>query len=235
DHFGICPLFYTMVDDLLIFGSEIKAILKHEKVKKEVDLTALDQLFNFPGIVSPNTFFKNIHSLKAGHFLKLKDGGITLHEYWDLNYPLETDAPETRSEQYYIDKLEELFTKSVEYRMAADVPVGFYLSGGVDSSLVGAMMQKISPGFGNNSFSIHYPSQADSQHDESAFQQLMAKHLNSKHHAIQFNWSNVAERLKDAIFYSEGALKESYNTCSLALSEVVRKNNIKVVLSGEGS
>ncbi len=235
DHFGICPLFYTVVDDSLVFGSEIKAILKHDKVTKKVNLTALDQLFTFPGIVSPATFFENIHSLKSGHFLKVKEGQLSSHEYWDLDYPLETDPPEIKSEKYYIDRLEELFFKSVEYRMAADVPVGFYLSGGLDSSLVGAAMKKINPDIGNTSFSIFYPGKADEQHDESKYQRMMATHLNSKHHEIKFNWSDVAGRLKDAIFYSEGALKESYNTCSLALSEMVRKNNIKVVLSGEGS
>jgi asparagine synthase (glutamine-hydrolysing) len=235
DHFGICPLFYTVVDDSLVFGSEIKAILKHDKIKKDVNLTALDQLFTFPGIVSPATFFKDIFSLKAGHFLKVKEGQLSSHEYWDLVYPLETDPPERKSEKYYVDRLEELFFKSVEYRMAADVPVGFYLSGGVDSSLVGAAMKKINPDIGNTSFSIFYPSKVDELHDESKYQRLMATHLNSKHHEIKFNWSDVASRLKDAIFYSEGALKESYNTCSLALSEMVRKNNIKVVLSGEGS
>jgi asparagine synthase (glutamine-hydrolysing) len=235
DHFGICPLFYTVTDETLIFGSEIKAILEHDKVEKKVNLTALDQLFTFPGVVSPSTFFENIHSIKAGHFLRVKDGTLSSHEYWDLDYPLETDGYETKSEAYYIDKLEELFFKSVKYRMAADVPVGFYLSGGVDSSLVGAVMKKINPDIGNTSFSICYPNKVDELHDESKYQRLMAGYLNSKHHEITFNWSDVAGRLKDAIYYSEGALKESYNTCSLALSEMVRKNNIKVVLSGEGS
>jgi len=224
-----------VVDETLVFGSEIKAILKHEKVKRAVDLTALDQLFTFPGTVSPTTFFKNISSLKPGHFLKLKEGNVSVHEYWDLDYPLESEIAETRPEQYYIDRLEELFAKSVEYRLAADVPVGFYLSGGVDSSLVGAMMSKVNPGTSYDSFSIHYPSKIDSQHDERVYQRMMAKHLNSTHHEIEFNWSSVADRLKDAIFYSEGALKESYNTCSLALSEKVSNTNIKVVLSGEGS
>jgi asparagine synthase (glutamine-hydrolysing) len=235
DHFGICPLFYTVTDETLVFGSEVKAILKHDKVERKVNLTALDQLFTFPGVVSPSTFFENIHSIKAGHFLRVKEGTLSSHEYWDLDYPLETDGYETRSEKYYIDKLEELFFKSVQYRMAADVPVGFYLSGGVDSSLVGAVMKKINPDIGNTSFSICYPNKVDELHDESRYQRLMADYLDSKHHEITFNWSDVAGRLKDAIYYSEGALKESYNTCSLALSEMVRKNNIKVVLSGEGS
>lgn len=235
DHFGICPLFYTLVDDQLLFGSEIKAILKHDKVKREVNLTALDQLYTFPGIVSPNTFFKNIFSIKPGHYLKLKSGEVTHHEYWDLDYPMENAGYDVKPESYYVEKLDELFKQSVAYRMVADVPVGFYLSGGVDSSLVGAMMREVSPSKNYKSFSICYPSKVDSEYDERHFQHLMSNQLDSRHHEIQFNWENVAERLKDAVYFSEGALKESYNTCSLALSESVRNNDIKVVLSGEGS
>jgi asparagine synthase (glutamine-hydrolysing) len=235
DHFGICPLFYTLVDEVLIFGSEIKAIIRHPLVKKEVDLTALDQLFSFPGIVSPTSFFKNIRSVKPGHFLQLKNGDITTHEYWDLNYPIETDHEAVKPESYYIDQLEALLLQSVRYRLHSDVPVGFYLSGGLDSSLVGALMKAVNPDFRYKSFSIGFPRAEDSEHDERKYQRLVAKSVNSIHKEIEFDWSNVSDRLRDAVYYSEGAIKESYNTCSLALSEAVRKSDIKVVLSGEGS
>jgi asparagine synthase (glutamine-hydrolysing) len=235
DQFGICPMFYTVVDGTIIFGSEIKAILKHPMVKREVNLTALDQLFSFPGIVSPTTFFKNVISLKPGHFLKVSNGDITTHEYWDLVYPFESDISEEKPESYYVDRLEELLLQSVKYRLNSDVPVGFYLSGGLDSSLVGAMMKTINPDFRYKSFSIGYPRDEDSEHDERKYQRLMAKNVNSIHNEISFDWASVADRLKDAIYYSEGALKESYNTCSLALSEAVRGSDVKVVLSGEGS
>lgn len=235
DHFGVCPLFFTEVDNQLVFGSEIKAILKHPSVKKEVNLTALDQMFTFPGLVSPTTFFKGISSVKPGHYLEVKKEGVSLHEYWDLEYPLESEEEEERSEEYYTDKLEALLSKSVGYRLNADVPVGFYLSGGLDSSLVGAFMHKHRPGHEFKSFSISYPKEEDKEHDESRFQRLVADQLKTKHHEINFDFKRVAENLKEAIYFSEGALKESYNTCSLALSKSVRNNNIKVILSGEGS
>jgi asparagine synthase (glutamine-hydrolysing) len=235
DHFGICPAFYTVADGYFIFGSEIKAILKHPSVKRAVNLTALDQLFSFPGIVSPTTFFKDIISVKPGYFLKIKDGEISHHQYWDLNYPTEAATEAPREESYYVDKIEELLIQSVKYRLNADVPVGFYLSGGLDSSLVGAVMKKVNPDFQYKSFSIGYPSAADSEHDERRFQRLMAQSINSSHTEIEFDWLSVADKLKEAIYYSEGALKESYNTCSLALSAAVRENNVKVILSGEGS
>ncbi|CAN5349674.1 asparagine synthase (glutamine-hydrolyzing) [soil metagenome] len=235
DQFGICPQFYTVANDTFIFGSEIKAILKHPAVKKEVNLTALDQLFSFPGIVSPTTFFKNVISVKPGFYLNIKDEKITHHQYWDMDYPLDSERDEPKPESYYVDRLEELLIQSVKYRLNADVPVGFYLSGGLDSSLVGAVMKKVNPDFQYKSFSIGYPNSEDSEHDERKYQRLMAKSLDSDHTEIDFDWLKVADRLRDAIYYSEGALKESYNTCSLALSESVRQNNVKVILSGEGS
>ncbi|HHC25498.1 MAG TPA: asparagine synthase (glutamine-hydrolyzing), partial [Desulfobacterales bacterium] len=134
DHVGIAPLFYTVIDNTFIFASEIKAILKHPLVRREVDLTALDQIFSFPGLVSPRTMFKNIHSLKPGHSILIRDGRIEVNEYWDLNYPLASEIDTGKPESYYIEKLDELFSRSVQYRLQADVPVGFYLSGGMDSS-----------------------------------------------------------------------------------------------------
>ncbi|QXV63870.1 asparagine synthase (glutamine-hydrolyzing) [Mucilaginibacter sp. 21P] len=235
DQFGICPVFYTIADNSLIFGSEIKAIIRHPCVKREVNLTALDQLFSFPGIVSPTTFFKNIISIKPGHFLRVKDGNLSDHQYWDLNYPIDSAVCHCKPESYYIDQIEDLLINSVKYRLNADVPVGFYLSGGLDSSLVGAVMKKVNPDSQYKSFSIGYPRVEDSEHDERKYQRLMARNLDSIHNEIEFDWLKVADLLKDAIYHSEGALKESYNTCSLALSKAVRNSNVKVILSGEGS
>jgi asparagine synthase (glutamine-hydrolysing) len=84
DHVGIAPLFYTVVGNLLIFASEIKAILQHPAVSREVDLTGLDQMLTFPGLISPRTLFKNIHALKPGHYLRVENNKVTVQEYWDL-------------------------------------------------------------------------------------------------------------------------------------------------------
>ena len=235
DHFGICPLFYYAKDGLLIFGSEVKAILKHPSVKKEVNVTGLDQVFSFPGMVSPTTMFKGIVSLKPGHYLLANKDGITEKEYWDLDYPQMGHDYGNKPESYYEEGLEHHLQKSINYRTTADVPVGFYLSGGLDSSLVGGLMKDLYPGDRFKSFSIGFPDVADKEHDERNFQRVMAQHLNSIHHEIEFNKNDVDKRLRDAVFHAESPLKETYNTCSLALSELVRGENIKVVLSGEGA
>ncbi|MBU0485477.1 MAG: asparagine synthase (glutamine-hydrolyzing) [Proteobacteria bacterium] len=232
DQVGIAPLFYTVANGAFIFGSEIKAILVHPEVRREVELTGLDQIFTFPGLVSPYTMFKDIHSLKPGHYLLVGPGKVEEREYWDLVYPLENESESAKAESYYSETLDELLRRAVSSRLQADVPVGFYLSGGLDSSLIAAMINSCRPDEKFHSFSIGFTQE---EIDERKYQKLMTERLNSIHHEILFDWPDIGTRLQDAIYHAESPLKESYDTCSLALSEMVRQNGIKVVLTGEGS
>lgn len=235
DQFGICPLFYTLTDGVFIFGSEIKAILKHPLVRREVDMTGLDQVFTFPGLVSPSTMFKGIRSLKPGHHLVVTKDGFAEKEYWDLDYPDKDYDYGNKPESYYVEGLDEYLTRSVKYRLNADVPVGFYLSGGLDSSIVGGLMKKIQPDTRFRSFSVGFPDLIDQDYDERNYQRMMSHHLSSTHHEIEFDWNDVDKRLREAIYFAESPLKETYNTCSLALSAAVNSQNVKVILSGEGA
>jgi asparagine synthase (glutamine-hydrolysing) len=232
DHFGINPLYYTMADGVFIFGSEIKAILEHPLVEREVDLTGLDQVLSFPGLVSPRTMFRNIKSLKSGHYMTVADGNLKVSEYWDLDYPLKGETGDDRPESFYVRELKELFAQSVGYRLQADVPVGFYLSGGLDSSLIGAMINQLSPSVQRHSFSIGF---TEREINESKYQQMMARHIDSIHHEIIFGWTEISGRLADMIYHCECPVKESYNTCSMALSEAARRNGVPVILTGEGA
>ncbi|MFA0963355.1 asparagine synthase (glutamine-hydrolyzing) [Roseivirga sp. BDSF3-8] len=235
DHFGVCPLFYTHQQDHLIFGSEVKALLQVPFVPRRVNLIGLDQVFSFPGGVSPHTLFQGINSLKPGHYIVHQNEKTSVHCYWDANFPMEGDYDYGKKESYYAEKLEEKLLASVNHRLNADVPVGFYLSGGLDSSLIGSLMRKLRPGADFKSFSITFPQGENSQIDESVHQRRMASFLNSDHHEFAFDWKNISSRLRDIVYHGETAVKESYNTCSLALSANVRSQGIKVVLSGEGA
>ncbi|TRW90373.1 asparagine synthase (glutamine-hydrolyzing) [Candidatus Methylobacter oryzae] len=232
DHVGIAPLFYTVAGQRFIFGSEIKAILKYPAVERRVDLTGLDQIFTFPGLVSPRTLFQNIHALKPGHFILVEQGDVKVKEYWDLTYPLQSELDNQISEQDCIDRLDEALRKAVNYRLHADVPVGFYLSGGLDSSLIAGLIHDLSPEKQRHSFSIGFHDKAI---DERHYQQIMAAQVNSIHHETVFDSEHIAERLQDMIFHAETPLKESYNSCSLALSGLVKQQGLKVVLTGEGA
>ncbi len=232
DPVGIAPLFYTSADGLFLFASEIKALLKHPLVQREVDFTGLDMILTFPGLVSPRTMFRGIFCLKPGHQMEVRDGKIETCEYWDLNYPLEGEREDSRPESFYCEGLNERIRKAVHERVQADVPVGFYLSGGLDSSLIASVARDLQPDGEWHSFSIGF-SQADI--DERSFQRQMAETVGSIHHEIVFDWPDISRLLKGAVYHAESPLKESYDTCSLALSELVRRNDFKVVLTGEGA
>jgi asparagine synthase (glutamine-hydrolysing) len=232
DQFGICPLFYTMIDGWLIFASEIKAILEHPLVAREVNLTGLDQVLSLPGPISPQTMFRNIYSLPAGHFMFVKNGDVRIREYWDLDYPKIGEIDDVQPEGQYVETLRGLFEESVKYRLQADVQVGFFLSGGLDSSLIAAMINRVSPDIGRHSFSVSF---SDERISESKYQRLVADFVGSTHHEIPFDEAEVAARLSDVVYYSECPLKETYNTASFALSHKARKSQITVVLNGEGA
>ena len=233
DHFGIIPFFYSITNGFFIFASEIKAILAHPDIKKEIDLVALDQILTFPGLIGSRTMFKNIKSLENGHYMVIKNvNHIDDVEYWDVVYPKEGEVEYQWGEDFYMDRLDELITNSVKLRLRADVPVGLYISGGIDSTIVSAKTRDLTPSERRYSFSIDFE---DKDKSESKFQRIAADYIKSNHSEKIFYHSDINDRLKKAVYHSEYPLKETYNTASLALSEAARAKNIKVVLSGEGA
>lgn len=232
DHFGITPLYYADTGGLFIFSSEIKAILEHPAVERQVDLSGLDQVFTFPGLVSPRTMFKGVHRLESGHYILVKGSRVKVVEYWDLTYPRQDEIEYEKSEEYYVSGLCELFMESVRLRLHADVPVGFYLSGGLDSSIVAAFIHKVAPDVQRHAFSICF---ADERANEAKHQQIVARHVDCVLHNIHFDWRRTADGLARMVYHAECPVKETYNTCSLALSGAARENGITVVLSGEGA
>lgn len=233
DPVGIAPFFYTLCGGSFVFGSEIKAILRHPAVKKEVDLTALDQIMTFPGLISPRTMFKDIFSLENGHYLVINgDNSIKKYEYWDLIYPKTNEIKYENNEGYYTEKLDDLLTKAVNMRLQADVPVGFYLSGGLDSSIIAAKIKILSGIQRRHSFSIDF---TEKEISESKYQRLMADYVGSIHHEKVFGIEDIISNIRKVIFYSECPVKETYNTASITLSHMAREQKVKVVLTGEGA
>lgn len=239
DHVGITPLFYTWVangaDRVLLFASEIKALLAHPGVGRNVNLAGLDQVLTFPGLVSPTTLFADIHAVPPGHYLQVgRDTSNAPACYWDLDYPEQDSVAATQPDSFYTQRVEDLLLTAVRRRLNADVPVGFYLSGGLDSSLIGALSHAVRgrPQQPLHSFSITFP---QASIDERRHQRLMAEHLGTIHHETEFTSDDIISRLRDAVVCAETPLKESYNTCSLALSALAHETGHKVVLTGEGA
>jgi asparagine synthase (glutamine-hydrolysing) len=232
DHFGINPLHFTLTDGLLLFASEIKALLEHPLAPRSVDLTGLDQVLTFPGLVSPRTMIRGIESLESGHYVLADASGIRRGTYWDLDYPQAGEIDPGQPESYYLDELRELLDRSVRARLQADVAVGFYLSGGLDSSLIGELVRRASPGMERHSFSVTF---ADPEISEARYQRLMANHLGSLHHEVAIDEPAIADRLCRMVYHCECPVKETFDTCALALSAAVRDAGVRVVLAGQGA
>lgn len=229
DPVGICPLFWCEVDGLLLFASEIKALLAHPAVPRQLDPTGLDQILTFPGTVSPRTLFAGIHALPPGHALVVEDGRIALRGYWDLDYPQGEAAPAPSD---WEEQLEHLLRQAVSRRLQGDVPVGFYLSGGLDSSLVAGLIHDLRPNDDWRAFSIVFD---DAAIDERGFQRQVADRIGARLTSVPFPAEEIDRRLRAVVRAAETPLRETYDTCSHALSQAVAESGCKVVLSGEGA
>jgi asparagine synthase (glutamine-hydrolysing) len=231
DHFGVVPFFYTVAGQKFIFGSEIKAILAHPEVERRVDMTGLDQVLSLPGLVSPRTMFEGIESLPPGYCMTVDGRGVRTRCYWDMVFPAKDASVEARPDSFYREQLEHLLLESVRRRLQADVPVGAYLSGGLDSSLITSMMQANTSDC-VRTFSITFGDQLINERD---YQLMVAAQLDCRHHEIELDIEGIESRLHRVVQHTECPLKESYDTASLALSELARAEGVPVVLCGEGA
>jgi asparagine synthase (glutamine-hydrolysing) len=236
DRFGICPLYYARAGSLFLFASEIKAILANPEIPREVDLTGLDQLLTFPGLISPRTMFKGISGIPSGHYgiFSLSDRVFSVRKYWDLDFACGEADDEHGSKVKETERVEVLLSRlgdSVAMRLPPGMDTSLYLSGGLDSALL-AMLAKSGSSGQIRTYSAAFDSPDFS---EAAFQKLAAAKLGSRHREIDIRNDCILGDLRKAVFHSEQPLKETYNTVSLALSRAVRSDGGKVALSGEGA
>src|SRR5262249_40774359 len=141
DHFGIKPFYYCHRAGRLAFASEVKALLEVEGIETKMDLQALDQYLTFLWVPDPKTLFEGIFKLPAGHFAIFRDGELTITQYWDLSFP-QANYGFRRSEADLAEEIRQRFQDSVERQMVSDVPLGAFLSAGLDSSSIVATMAR---------------------------------------------------------------------------------------------
>jgi len=230
DRLGVRPLFYTVADGALVFGSEIKAILAGPGVTASPDPVALDQIFTFWSTLSPRTFFRGIAELPPGHYMQVRDGRISLERYWEMTFPEDGPVPQ-RPTQECAEELRDLLIDAARIRLRADVPVGAYLSGGLDSSTITAIVrsQTTNP---LETFSIAF---TDADYDESGFQIAMADALGTEHHVVHAAHADIGRVFPDVVWHAETPLMRTAPAPMFLLSGLVRDNHFKVVLSGEGA
>lgn len=228
DRFGIRPLFYTQVNQKLVYASEIKCLFEHPGVKRQVSLHGMKEALTFWAPLSPNTFFEGIKELPPGHFLEIKDDRVSIQSYWRHQFTAEKFKG---SIQEAAEELYSLLKDSVALRLRADVQVAAYLSGGLDSSVTTALVKEVQPNV-LNTFSIGFE---ESAYDESAYQNEVASFFNTNHKSISCNNVAISELLPKALYHAEAPLLRTSPIPMMLLSSLVRQNNIKVVLTGEGA
>ena len=230
DRVGIVPLFYTQDNDKLLFASEIKALLAGLASTPAINPASLEQLMTFWAPVSPGTMFKDIFEISPGHMLVACCGEVTIRRYWDWQFP-KHDEFRTDSEEQLRGELLELLIDATQIRLRADVPVGAYLSGGLDSSSLIALIHHFSDA-PLRTFSIGFDNQS---FDESKYQNEMIKKINADHSHIKCQDKDIAAQFIDTIWHTESPILRTAPVPMKILSGLVHDKNYKVVLTGEGA
>lgn len=224
DRVGIKPLFYGLGDDGIVFGSELKCVVNSGKVPLEIDPTALADLFTFFYIPSPKTIYRNACSLEPGHYLVINREGVSKHQYWDLSGE-ELLLPDERA---YEEQLYELLRQTVQCHLLSDVPVGAFLSGGVDSSAVVALMAGLVPE-PVMTCSIGFQ---DREFDELPRARTVARAFHTDHHE-QVVASEPGKVLAELVRYYDQPFPDHSSIPTYYVSRLARER-VKVVLSGDG-
>ncbi len=231
DRVGIRPLFHaTLGDGTVLFGSEMKALLAHGALRAEIDPAALGQIASLWVTVPPRTTFKNIEELPAGTMMVLENGRRTQHRYWSHRFPAEHEYEE-RTFGYWQEQVRELLQDAVRLQLRSDVPVATYLSGGLDSSILTALVKRHHIN-DLTTFSVGF---SDARFDERAYQQQMVDHLRTDHRQIEVDGPDIGRAFTDVVWYSERPMMRTAPAPLLRLAGLVRESGIKVVLTGEGA
>jgi asparagine synthase (glutamine-hydrolysing) len=233
DRVGVRPVYYAVRDGGIAFASEVKALLQVPGIDAALDPIALDQMFTFWFPLAPRTPFKDIAELPPAHVLLASRDGITTKQYWRFEYPdAAEDRPVTPAEEAKLtEEVRELLLDAVRIRLRADVPIGAYLSGGLDSSITTAAIRKFIPD-NLRSFSVAFET---AEFDESMFQEEMVAALGLRHSVTLCREDDIAGVLPELIHHTERPIMRTAPAPMLLLSRLVRDSGFKVVMTGEGA
>ncbi len=229
DRLGVKPLYYVHSDDgSFYFASEIKALLEARAVTPELNFAAFSDYLANHATSGEETLFMNVKRLMPGHTLIWRDGKITIKKYWDVSFA--NASRYKRSDQDYIAEWGELFRKSVQLRLMADVPLGMFLSGGIDSSAIAAVMSTLvdEP---IKTFSVAF---AEREANELEYARLVARAFKTDHHEVVISPDQFFEALPELIWHEDEPLAHPSSVALYFVSELASRH-VKVVLTGEGS
>ena len=230
DRVGIRPLLYAETREGLAFASEAKSLFAGGWLNCELDPVALAEVGTFWSCVAPRTPFRNIQALPPGHLAVWQDGRLELRRYWDWNFAERGVRPSCSLDEA-VEELRELFIDSVRLQLRADVPVGAYLSGGLDSSAVTAAIRRFTS-TPLKTFSLAFRNQ---EFDEREYQQEVARFLNTDHVMLSVESSDIGAAVPRAIWHIESPIVRTAGVPLMLLAQKVRETGFKVVLTGEGA
>ena len=230
DRVGIRPLHFIHQKDRFLFASEIKALLEAEGVELQLDPIALDQLFTFWTTLPGQTMFEGVREVPPGHYAILSEGHFQLIRYWNVDFPT-IEASEATSLEDVVSDIQYLLTDAVRVRLRADVPVGCYVSGGLDSSGITAIVKRqFDPLV--KTFGLCFEAEA---FDERSYQEEMVTWLQTDHATLNATNSKIGAALPDVLWHCEKSILRMGPVPLYLLSELVHENGYKVVLTGEGA
>ena len=227
DRVGIKPLYYYLGGDFLSFASEMKAILVDPAVRREIDPAMIDRFLTYYYVPGPATLLRNFFKLEPGHWLAVQDGQIQTGSYWDIDFQ---PALEQRADEELERRVVKLLDDVVQLHMISDVPVGFLLSGGVDSTaMLSLASRKTDQPTSSYTIGFSYAGVVD----ERPYARLAAKRFGSRHHEVSINAREFAAFLPEYIWYMEEPVCEPASVALYHVSKLA-KQHVKVLISGEG-
>lgn len=230
DRIGVRPLFYTKTADRFLFASEIKALFACPQVSRQLDLKALDQIFSFWVTLPSRTAFEGVSQLPPGHSLAVEGDQFRIWQYWKLQYAPEShDSP--NDESRLSDELLHLLLDATRLRLRSDVPVGAYLSGGLDSTLITALARTVA-GSRLRTFSVSFD---DPEYDESSYQNEASAFFGTEHSDVRCAAEDIAADFPLVIRHTEQPVVRTAPVPLFQLARLVRNSGFKVVLTGEGA
>jgi asparagine synthase (glutamine-hydrolysing) len=225
DRVGKKPLYYTVTrDGTLVFGSELKALLEHPGVERDLDQEALDAYLTLGYVPDPLSIFRQIQKLPPGHYLTFAERAIRVEEYWDFDFT----RTEVRKEEDYLEELRALLDESVRLRLISDVPLGAFLSGGIDSSTVVGLMAR-HMGQPVKTFSIGFH---EDSYNELEYARLTAKKFGTDHHEF-FVTPEICDIVDELVWHFDEPFADSSAIPTYMVSKLAREH-VTVILSGDG-
>jgi asparagine synthase (glutamine-hydrolysing) len=233
DRLGVRPLFYTWAGRDFVFGSEVKVLLAHPDIEAKLNYGALHQVFTFWFTIAPSTMFVGIEQLPSGHSLIVENGHAKLLRYWTLDFGDEDRGAEEsdKQEASLVDELSALLLDATRIRLRADVTVGAYLSGGLDSSIIAALARQCI-GSSLHTFSIAFD---EPDLDESKYQLEVAQSLGTEHSMVRCSAREIGTVFPDVVWHMETPVVRTAPAPMYMLSRFVHGMGFKVVLTGEGA